>query len=367
MTTTNRLFLAPQLPLDQDLPKYQSFSASQYTALESSRVALKNETTSYWAYNGYPDLPHDASETKCWNTGDYCAAKFCAKSLSSVITAYSHDKEQSMGLGRNWDKPRLGRRECYISEVLARSLNTQEGDQIMILIKPGGYMFGPLRESGQMTDKTTGINTNMYVSYLVKGIFGDTKGKTESRTREMVMVDFDYFLQNIAEYLNPNWEAKKILLFAQANLYKYAQEVYFNLPPPRLIQYNKNDYVQIQNMVTKFAAQLFYYIGFDQIDTKFPILGYLRTARFISLFVGLIVNIIILILCVLSVILIYSLLMINVENRSFELGVLRMIGLNSFVFIFTLFSLYLTHFSEILTIFFLKILEIEIKKIQGSV
>lgn len=48
------------------------------------------------------------------------------------------------------------------------------------------------------------------------------------------------------------------------------------------------------------------------------------------LMLGLIFDIIILLFVILSVLLIYSLLMINVESKSFEFGVMRMVGLSKF-------------------------------------
>ena len=46
------------------------------------------------------------------------------------------------------------------------------------------------------------------------------------------------------------------------------------------------------------------------------------------LFLGLIFDIIMLLFIVLSVLLVYSLLMIQVESKSFEFGVMRMVGLS---------------------------------------
>jgi ABC-type antimicrobial peptide transport system permease subunit len=48
------------------------------------------------------------------------------------------------------------------------------------------------------------------------------------------------------------------------------------------------------------------------------------------LMLGLIFDIIILLFIILSVLLIYSLLMIQVESKSFEFGVMRMVGLSKF-------------------------------------
>ncbi|KAL0491062.1 hypothetical protein AKO1_009747 [Acrasis kona] len=70
-----------------------------------------------------------------------------------------------------------------------------------------------------------------------------------------------------------------------------------------------------------------YNIGYNQVRSEFPILSYMRETRFFSMFLGLIISIIVTILTMLSIILIYSLLMISVENKQFEMGVLRMIGM----------------------------------------
>lgn len=61
--------------------------------------------------------------------------------------------------------------------------------------------------------------------------------------------------------------------------------------------------------------------------TSLPVLEGLSRTKLISLFLGLILDLIIFILLSLSILLIYSLLMINVDSRTFEIGVMRMIGI----------------------------------------
>lgn len=68
-------------------------------------------------------------------------------------------------------------------------------------------------------------------------------------------------------------------------------------------------------------------LNHTQVEARFPVLHYMRQTRFFSLFVGLLISLIVTILSALSVVLIYSLMMTNVENRTFELGVLRMLGM----------------------------------------
>lgn len=47
-----------------------------------------------------------------------------------------------------------------------------------------------------------------------------------------------------------------------------------------------------------------------------------------SMFLGIILNMIILVLAALSILLLYNLLLVTTESKGFELGVLRVLGLN---------------------------------------
>lgn len=59
-----------------------------------------------------------------------------------------------------------------------------------------------------------------------------------------------------------------------------------------------------------------------------PLLETLKLTSVASLLLGLLFGIIVLLFVFISVLLIYSLLMISVETKTFENGVLRMIGLS---------------------------------------
>lgn len=59
-----------------------------------------------------------------------------------------------------------------------------------------------------------------------------------------------------------------------------------------------------------------------------PILGEMQTFNYSILFLGLVFNVILLVFIVISVLLIYSLLMIGVETKTMETGIMRMVGTN---------------------------------------
>jgi ABC-type antimicrobial peptide transport system permease subunit len=69
-------------------------------------------------------------------------------------------------------------------------------------------------------------------------------------------------------------------------------------------------------------------LGFYVTRSWMPLLGTLKLTSIASLLLGLLFGIIVLLFVFISVLLIYSLLMISVETKTFENGVLRMIGLS---------------------------------------
>lgn len=68
-------------------------------------------------------------------------------------------------------------------------------------------------------------------------------------------------------------------------------------------------------------------MGYYPIKIQTEVLNELKNYSYGVLFMGLIFDIIILLFVVISILLIYSLLMISVETKTFEIGVMRMVGL----------------------------------------
>lgn len=125
---------------------------------------------------------------------------------------------------------------------------------------------------------------------------------------------------------------------ANHTLYEYAPKVLFNFPPKdRLNKYINSNYFVIQEGVVEFTSNLLYLIGFGDVDTDVPILKtvirfvlsfpagpvtyvvaapQLQSRQFVSIFLGLLLNVILFVLFALCCILIYSLMTINVQVRS---------------------------------------------------
>lgn len=83
-----------------------------------------------------------------------------------------------------------------------------------------------------------------------------------------------------------------------------------------------------------YASKITDALGYYPVSTDLVLLDEMAKSTIGILFLALIFDIIILLFVIISVLLIYSLLMISVEAKAFEIGVMRMVGLsnNSLIF-----------------------------------
>ena len=112
------------------------------------------------------------------------------------------------------------------------------------------------------------------------------------------------------------------------NLYEYADVILMSLPEPRVSYYESTNYEDISRRVTVYANKLGDDLGYYLVVVKLNLLDSLEQYSYAVLFMGLIFDIIILLFVLISVLLIYSLLMISIETKTFEIGVMRMVGLS---------------------------------------
>jgi hypothetical protein len=157
----------------------------------------------------------------------------------------------------------------------------------------------------------------------------DNFGKWSADEGSLMVMEQRNFLSFAAQNMPSALQTNEIRarLLAPDVLMQFAPLVNINLPPSRVDKYLGEEFTVTQRNVIAFTSQLLWQLGFSQFACDVPTLAFLSGISFFSLFLGLIINVIVLILFLLSCILIYSLLIISVETRTFELGVFRMVGL----------------------------------------
>lgn len=69
-------------------------------------------------------------------------------------------------------------------------------------------------------------------------------------------------------------------------------------------------------------------LGFFQPHVEMPLLNWMQTQDIVVVMLGSVFNVVLMLISAISVLLIYSLLMVTVEQKTFDNGVMRMIGVS---------------------------------------
>ena len=101
------------------------------------------------------------------------------------------------------------------------------------------------------------------------------------------------------------------------------------LPEPRIDYYKSSDFFKIQKDVTAYANEIIDALGFYPFAIDLWLLEGVEVYSQANVFLGLLFDIIIILFVLMSVILVYSLLMLSVETKTFEFGVMRMVGVST--------------------------------------
>ena len=98
------------------------------------------------------------------------------------------------------------------------------------------------------------------------------------------------------------------------------------MPKPREAHY-QDDFKEMRRKVTVFLSDLEEFLGYYPVQITSAIIDKTQTLEIGILIVSLIFNLVKSLLVVISVLIVFSLLLISVQSKTFEIAVIRMIGL----------------------------------------
>ena len=110
------------------------------------------------------------------------------------------------------------------------------------------------------------------------------------------------------------------------------------MPNPRYDFYEHSSYNKIQNSILALTDELTDSLGFYNLNAEFDLLKAMRATVDPLMFIGLIFDVLLILFIVIAVLLIYSLLIISVETKTFETGVMRLVGLSKRGFVALVFT-----------------------------
>ncbi len=249
------------------------------------------------------------------------------------IVLINTTREKEIELGRNYPFHPLKRGECIIHETLKNSIIN---DTLLMIINPKEFLFNHIllnyyeNEYNENINKISEINPEMYFNCKVIKVINHYYGKLRDASKNIIFMEMDNFFQHFSYFipktineLFPDYKKK----LNNINPNHFATQLIVNFPKNRIINYIESDYHKLLKKAISFANNLVININsLGHMWIEMPLIRGMQRYNYGSVLLNLIFDLIIISLFILSLILIYSLLLITTETNSFEFGNLRLIG-----------------------------------------
>ncbi|KAN0000825.1 hypothetical protein ACTFIZ_001278 [Dictyostelium cf. discoideum] len=346
-------------------PRFHMTNAFGYPISYCEKIVENNIESRYFS---------NRSDLNC--TESTCFIDRCGGDGNHVFMGFQlldFKKENDMGIKSTFGYGSQPKGTCLLKESLAKRIELKIGDEIFIKV-PAVELLSTL-----LTDSNISItqiqNSPFIITKLkVNGFFNNTENPYElgfelGETIPSILIDIDSFYDSMIEQVNPTWNVE---LMKNRNIKEYVQYIVMKFPSPRLSMYYGTDLDKTLKIVNKFVSKLIYKIGVGRVDILTPVMTELYKSKEASSNLGQLLNIIVFVFLLLSILLIYTTLMIDVDSMTFNNGVFRMLGAKfSFIIelivsktlIFTIPSIIL---GLIISQIFLVIIVDELKKFSNS-
>ncbi len=248
-----------------------------------------------------------------------------------------------MSLGRDYNYQALGEGECLFHQDQLTQSNIDVGSEVTIDVVIDNllnmtaekYNDYALKNGFNVIESTDNYT---YIEYTCKvvGLMPSSLGKYgEAVAVYNVIMEQSHFFSMMAHRQLPNPSLYETTHFADflldpklVTIEEYADHLVVNLPSPRTDWYASTNYDKVQRNIVQVADKFVQTLGFYPMTAQMFILEQMEILNISILFLGLVFNVILLVFIVISVLLIYSLLMIGVETKAMETGIMRMMGTN---------------------------------------
>jgi len=321
-------------------------SLLNFTAIEGKFVGTDQEYSSmrivqdranvYASCNSAVESDVSLRYSKC-TTPPFCLPKLCYKMSEAQAFAIDFEREDRMRVGSRWymQPPPLG--SVLVQSDLMATADLRVGDTIFVELNASTF-FGAIQTANSSSQcnmsqspahcHVTFLNPpSVYALMKISGSFSDSGGKFAEENTNVVVMSIATYHQALVKDLDPAYASDLALLAAAADLLNFAPEVIFNLPPPnRLKTYLSSSWPDVQAALILFSGRVSEGVGIGVVELKLPLLSSLLLYNTISMFFSLVISIITAVLITLLALLIYSLLLISVESRNFDIAVMRMVG-----------------------------------------
>ncbi|KAI9224884.1 hypothetical protein BC828DRAFT_372302 [Blastocladiella britannica] len=298
----------------------------------------------------YTGMPHNSSapadvQSEITATRSLCTSTSgCLDALCSLapfktrLQLIDSAREKAAQIGSLWPySDPIPKGKVVLQQDIADNMKISPGSWVIVRVSFTDIANYQLSLASQRFYELRGYNITipsyakawMSIPMQVHGIVPDAAGKFSQTTQSLSFVEYGSILDLAATHLHP-WFGRTLSdAFANVNntVYHQVPQVLFTRQTPRFLSYSAPDYDTIAKSFLKWASDIRYRIGFLTTSIDTPVLNNLDDFAQLTQFVGLLMSLIIIVLSGLSAFLIYCLLMVSVESKTFELAILRMVGM----------------------------------------
>ena len=167
------------------------------------------------------------------------------------------------------------------------------------------------------------------------GKYGTTNEKSQS------IMEYNEFFPFINKYLPEELKTNhKFMDYLSQDeiLEEFCALIMMVLPGDRTSFYEYSEVASMRKAVYGETGDITESFGFYPLLGRTPLIRLLALFNSSILFISLIMDIVIILFAVISILLIYSLLMITTETKTFDIGIMRLIGLSSCGFVMMIFT-----------------------------
>ena len=264
--------------------------------------------------------------------------KNCAyKEADLVLLNTARENEVGPGTIIN---PRIPAGSAIIDKSIAEMLGVRVGEQFLIQFFVDAHMEYIAEDNEEFFTAQTGCKpqdvSNIFIRFPVKvyQIWNNFASKLPDGGQTCVLMEQETFYAHAVKYFPDRWSPilKNTTEFfkrklADLNLTEYSNNVIVN-HPHRMKVYTDPNLDTLRFTIEKFAEQTALALGVLPFEMRLDLLESLEPLKFAVLFLGILLNVIIMVLFGQSVMVIYNLLLVKVETKTFEMGVLRTLGLS---------------------------------------
>ncbi|KAL4504054.1 hypothetical protein ABPG72_022684 [Tetrahymena utriculariae] len=269
----------------------------------------------------------------------------CGDQQGSQMIFIDTEKERNIGLGRSFDLSEIPENQIVINQELADAMKIKEGSTVLFSFKPTIYYFYAIQnfcwfhsEENEQNCQICLTNFQHYqfethFSAKVAKIIDKNTGKESFNTmKKAVFMEFKYFYRFLSKHANEQVTRQLPLLNFYQNIfdldpYQYTSKMVLNIPN-RVDFYTQQNMDQIEIRGNYLASEVIRVLGVYPVSIELPILKLFHQLKYAQMFLSVVTNMIILLFSSLSIMMLYNLLLVSVETKTYELGVLRIIGLN---------------------------------------